>query len=51
MDNQLCLFCGHAGHKRDDCNKRKASEEKAKARAAKLASDSAGNTEGVSKKS
>ena len=51
MENQLCLFCGHAGHKRDECNKRKASEEKAKARAAKVTSDAAGNSEGSSKKS
>lgn len=41
--NQLCLFCGHPGHRREDCKKRQASEAKAKARAAQLsaASDSA----------
>ena len=33
MDNNLCLFCGNAGHRATDCQKRKRSEAAAKAKA------------------
>lgn len=35
MDNNLCMFCGGAGHRASDCNKPGSSASKTKARASK----------------
>jgi hypothetical protein len=46
LDNNLCLFCGNAGHKVSDCRKKAASNAKASARKAEATEKSSEKSSG-----